>query len=46
MRSDKIPVYSIELGRISQALVSSGYTSLDEQARALGARSIHSLDDH
>ena len=36
MRSDKTPVYSIELGRISQALISSGYTSLDEQARALG----------
>jgi len=36
MRSDKTPIYSIELGRISQALISSGYTSLDEQARALG----------
>jgi predicted DNA-binding transcriptional regulator AlpA len=36
MSSDKTPLYSIELGRISQALISSGYTSLDEQAKALG----------
>ena len=36
MSSDKILPYSTELGRISQALISSGYTSLDEQAKALG----------
>jgi len=36
MSSYKIPPYSTELGRISQALISSGYTSLDEQAKALG----------
>jgi predicted DNA-binding transcriptional regulator AlpA len=36
MSSDKTPLYAIELGRISQALISSGYTSLDEQAKALG----------
>jgi hypothetical protein len=32
----KKPVYSIELQSISEALVSSGYTSLDQQAKALG----------
>jgi hypothetical protein len=36
MGSDKRPNYSIELERISEALISSGYTSLDEQAKALG----------
>jgi len=36
MSSDKTPLYAIELERISQALISSGYTSLDEQAKALG----------
>src|SRR5512132_3216100 len=36
MPTNKTPVYSIELARISDALISSGYTSLDEQAKALG----------
>lgn len=36
MGSDKIPNDLIELGRISEALISSGYTSLDKQAKALG----------
>ena len=36
MGSDKIPNYLVELGRISEALISSGYTSLDRQAKALG----------
>jgi hypothetical protein len=36
MGSDKIPKDLIELGRISEALISSGYTSLDKQAEALG----------
>jgi hypothetical protein len=36
MRTNKIPDYSMELERISEALVLSGYTSLDEQAKALG----------
>jgi len=36
MRSDKIPKDLIELGRISEALISSGYTSSDKQAEALG----------
>ena len=36
MPTNKTPVYSIELARISEALISSGYTSLDEQAKALG----------
>jgi hypothetical protein len=36
MQTNKTPVYSIELERISEALISSGYTSLDEQAKALG----------
>jgi hypothetical protein len=36
MGSDKIPNDLIELGRISEALIASGYTSLDKQAKALG----------
>jgi hypothetical protein len=36
MGSDKIPNDLIQLGRISEALISSGYTSLDAQAKALG----------
>src|SRR5262249_38499701 len=36
MQTNKTPVFSIELERISQALISSGYTSLDKQAKALG----------
>jgi hypothetical protein len=32
----KTPIYSLELGRISEALISSGYRSVDEQAEALG----------
>jgi hypothetical protein len=36
MPTNKTPVYSIELARISDALIASGYTSLDEQAKALG----------
>jgi len=36
MHNNKVPVYSNELGRISDALISSGYTSLDDQAKALG----------
>ena len=36
MHNNKAPVYSNELGRISDALISSGYTSLDDQAKALG----------
>ena len=36
MQIKKTPVYSVELGRISEALISSGYISLDEQAKALG----------
>jgi hypothetical protein len=36
MGSDKIPNELIELRRISEALISSGYTSLDKQAKALG----------
>jgi hypothetical protein len=36
MSSDRTPLYSIGLGRISQALIASGYVSLDEQAKALG----------
>jgi hypothetical protein len=42
MRTNKIPVYSIELERISEALVLSGYTSLDER-RSTRLRSIHCL---
>jgi Mn-dependent DtxR family transcriptional regulator len=36
MSGNRTPHYTIELSRISQALISSGYTSLDEQAKALG----------
>jgi hypothetical protein len=36
MHNNKAPIYSNELGRISHALISSGYTSLDDQAKALG----------
>jgi hypothetical protein len=36
MHNSKTPTYSIELERISEALISSGCTSLDEQAKALG----------
>src|SRR5262245_15267532 len=36
MQTNKTPVYSNELERISEALISCGYTSLDEQAKALG----------
>jgi hypothetical protein len=36
MHSNKTPVYSTELARISEALIASGYISLDEQAKALG----------
>ena len=34
--NNKVLVYSGELGRIADALISSGYTSLDDQAKALG----------
>ena len=33
MQIKKTPIYSVELGRISEALISSGYVSLDEQSR-------------
>src|SRR5262245_2095225 len=36
MRGNKTHVYSTELERISNALIASGYISLDEQAKALG----------
>jgi plasmid maintenance system antidote protein VapI len=36
MGNDKIPNDLFELGRISEALITSGYTSLDKQAKALG----------
>jgi hypothetical protein len=36
MHTNSKRLLSIELGRISDALVSSGYTSLDQQAQALG----------
>jgi hypothetical protein len=36
MDRDKISNDLIEPGRISEALISSGYTSLDKQAKALG----------
>jgi hypothetical protein len=36
MHNNKAPIYSNELDRISHALISSGYTSLDDQAKALG----------
>jgi hypothetical protein len=36
MPTKKTTIYSIELERISEALISSGYTSLDGQAKALG----------
>jgi len=36
MHSNGKRIFSIELGRISEALISSGYTSLDQQAQALG----------
>src|SRR5262245_50739569 len=36
MHNNKALVRSRELVRISDALISSGYTSLDEQAKALG----------
>jgi len=36
MQINKPPIYSRELERISEALVSSGYISLDDQAKALG----------
>jgi plasmid maintenance system antidote protein VapI len=36
MHSNKTPVYSTDLERISKALIASGYVSLDEQAKALG----------
>jgi hypothetical protein len=34
--NNKMLAYSSELGRIADALISSGYTSLDDQAKALG----------
>jgi hypothetical protein len=34
--NNEVLVYSSELARISDALISSGYTSLDDQAKALG----------
>ena len=34
--NEKKTIYSIELQSISEALISSGYTSLDQQAKALG----------
>ena len=36
MHNTKALIFSKELERISEALVSSGYISLDEQAKALG----------
>ena len=36
MHTNSNRILSIELGRIGETLVSSGYTSLDEQAQALG----------
>lgn len=36
MGNDKIPNDLFALGRISEALIASGYTSLDKQAKALG----------
>jgi len=36
MQNNKLPIYAIELERISEALISAGYMSLDEQAKALG----------
>src|ERR1700745_4037433 len=36
MQINKTPIYSRELARIAEALVSSGYISLDDQAKALG----------
>src|SRR5262249_45826522 len=36
MPTNTATVYSIELERISEALISSGHTSLDQQAKALG----------
>jgi hypothetical protein len=36
MSGDRISHFSNDLSRITQALISSGYTSLDEQAKALG----------
>jgi hypothetical protein len=36
MHTDSKRAYSIELRHISEALISCGYTSLDEQAKALG----------
>ena len=36
MRSDTKRMYSNELGRISEALIASGFISLDHQAKALG----------
>ena len=38
MDRDKISNDLIEPGRISEALIASGYTSLDKQAKALGVR--------
>jgi hypothetical protein len=34
--NNAVLVYSTELARISDALISSGYTSVDDQAKALG----------
>jgi|SRR5262249_46092189 len=36
MHSDTTRMYSNELGRISEALIASGFRSLDHQAKALG----------
>jgi plasmid maintenance system antidote protein VapI len=36
MHTKRNRIRSIELGRIAEALVTSGYTSLDQQAQALG----------
>jgi plasmid maintenance system antidote protein VapI len=36
MHTNRNRILSIELGRIAEALVTSGYTSLDQQAQALG----------
>ncbi len=33
MQNNKIPIYSIELERISEALISAGYMSLDERRK-------------
>ena len=39
------PKHTVGLQHISEALIASGYTKLDAQAKALGLSSKHGVDD-